>query len=434
MTQAQLITPESASEERSERRRARRAQALPGLVLFGVWLLCVASALSQTVSGNKGGAASEAVQGRNVETYATYTVVVVTAMAFYARLLIKKPLSTAGLMWALLPTLAVLLGQYMHGDSLFKASILLPGIVVVAVWAAGVTPQHLAIIGKLGALLALGSLALLQIDPARVTYTSLAGELTGKSLTGMALLDGPFSHPNTMGLFCVLSIPPSLLIRGWRTRVVAVGILATATVFTGSRTCMAAAAVIIVMWLISLVWKEKSFSRLATFLTLVLATIVVLLPIMTENPRAFTGRGKIWHYYLDVAGHARWTGHGTSWITENSKRLERALTLEGLHAHNTFVTNYVIGGLFLVAALALVIIKARRCAVQSADREVRRFGVICVVAQLAVAATETTTTPTLPTQLFAVTILPLLVLVLSAPENARSEDVDNSPATFQGAR
>ncbi|WP_285138393.1 hypothetical protein [Microbacterium sp. lyk4-40-TSB-66] len=426
------VLPRSATDARSAGARA----ATYGLLML-LWLACVSAPVAQTLTTSR----RVAVEG--VKTPVAQAVVDAWNLAFYlpaaiaVLVLIFRVVfvrnDIAPLLVLITPWLWIILDEYMRGARV-TPQIVLPIGVALMFWAIGTRVGDLKVYALLAAVLAGVSMALTQGAPALMYMPQSFDAASDKSLTGLPLLAGFFSHPNSNGLFLVLALPLTHLFSRWYLRWATAGVILTGIVWSSSRTALFGAAVWLVVMLLSLLLRV-SLRRVLVVLLVGLIAAVVVVPLATTDPQAYTARGAIWQFNLaQLNGTTQWLfGLGHTWYTDNYEMLRSALSTAAGHGHNVFVTYTVTGGLVLVALIVVVLLNAARIAGTLPTREsVAAMAFLCVLA--AASITESAWRTEAPDTLFASMIVPLFVIatqsrVVNGPFEALPGEAAGEPLT-----
>lgn len=320
------------------------------------------------------------------------------------------------LLVALTPWIWINLNEFMRGNVVPEQTILPMGV-ALTFWAIQPRVTDLKIYAVLGAILAAVSMALTSSAPTLMYMPQSFDEATEKSITGLPLLAGFFSHPNANGLFLALALPLTCLFSHWYLRWATAGVILTAIVWSASRTALFGAAVWVVVMLLTVVVR-RHLTRVLGVVLAALIVAVVLVPSTTTDPEAYTERGSIWQFNLAQLGGLHWLyGLGHSWYTDNYPMLKSALSSAAGHGHNVFVTYTVTGGLILVALIGLVVVFSARIASRLPDRErVGAFAFLCVL--VSVSITESAWRVEAPDTLFAAMLVPMFVIATQSPRVA----------------
>ncbi len=313
----------------------------------------------------------------------------------------------------LLPSLWIAFDEFSHARPVSE-KVLLPMGIAIAIWALQVRVGDLRLYALLATGLAAASMVLTAVAP-RLVYMPQSFDLaTDKALLDLPLLAGFFSHPNGNGLFLALALPLTHLFSRWYLRWSTAAVLIMAILWSASRTAVTGVIVWFVVVLLATLLR-RSWRAVTGMLLFGLCAAVVVIPLTTTDPTAFTLRGAIWQFTLSQLSGVRWLdGLGHSWFTDNYDVLKDALTTAAGHGHNVFVTYTVTGGLLLVATFGFVVYRSARIATRLPTREsVAALGFLCVLAGLSI--TESAWRVEAPDDLFAAMLVPLFVIATQSP-------------------
>lgn len=388
---------------------ARFAAYLTLLVLWGV---SISGPVAQTLTMDR----RKAVEG--VKFTITQAVVDAWWVAFlvpagitlfllvFRVMFVRRDLTP--LVVVLLPSLWIVLDEFSHGRPVSE-KVLLPIGIAITLWALQVRVADLRLYALLTAAMAVASLALTSIAP-RLVYMPESFDLaTDKALLNVPLLAGFFSHPNGNGLFLAFALPLTYLFSRWYLRWSTTAVLVAAILWSASRTALFGVAVWFVVVALAMLLR-RSLRAVIGVLLFGLCVAVMVVPLTTTDPAAYTLRGAIWQFTLSKLSGTHWLdGLGHSWFTENYDTLKDALTTAAGHGHNVFVTYTVTGGLILVATFAFVVYRCARIADGLPRREsIAALGFLCVLAGLSI--TETAWRVEAPDDLLAAMLIPLFVI------------------------
>ncbi|WP_314454838.1 hypothetical protein [uncultured Microbacterium sp.] len=397
-----------------------RAASLCLLLLF--WLACVAGPVAQTltmsrrvaVEGVRTTLAQAVVDALNV---AFYVPAVVAVLVLVFRVVFVRN-DVAPLLVLVIPWLWIILNEFMRGGRV-SPQMILPIGVALTFWAMQTRVGDLKLYALLAALLTGVSMTLTVVAPTLMYMPQSFDAASDKSLTGLPLLAGFFSHPNSNGLFLVLALPLAHLFSRWYLRWTITGVILCGIVWSSSRTALFGAVVWLVVMLLSLLLRASLRRVLIVLLVGLLATVAVI-PLTTTDPEAYTERGAIWQFNLEQLHGAQWVfGLGHTWYVDHYDLLKAALSTAASHGHNVFVHYVVTGGLILVLLIALVLLNAARIAAWLPRREhVASLAFLCVL--VAASITETAWRTDAPDTLFASMMVPLFVIATQSRVTATS--------------
>jgi O-antigen ligase len=242
-------------------------------------------------------------------------------------------------------------------------------------------------------------------------YTNFDADST-KALIANWQLAGPFVHSNSLGVYCALALALSPLIVSVRWRILNGSILLAAIVASASRTALVAVGILALWWIICRFRILISVRFAGTVLVGCSAATVLVLPLLSWNRIAFTGRGQIWTASLSEWEESRWVGLGIDWfrVTETPGPYFSRWALMGT-GHNLVVDTLVRSGLVGVCLLALVLLAAIR---STRRLDILRHQVACfgyLIAFLVISCTEATWVLLPNIQLFPVAGLVFAVVI-----------------------
>src|SRR6187551_3743626 len=176
-----------------------------------------------------------------------------------------------------------------------------------------------------------------------------------KALVSNWQLAGPFTHSNLLGIYCVLSLSLIPIIVSVRWRILNASVLCAAIIASASRTALLAAGVLALWWIICWLRSVISVRAAGTALTGLFAATVLVLPLLSWDPVAFTRRGHIWATSLSAWKESRLVGLGIEWFetTATSVRYfgDWGHTDTVQHGHNLVVDTLVRSGLVGICLL-----------------------------------------------------------------------------------
>lgn len=175
------------------------------------------------------------------------------------------------------------------------------------------------------------------------------------------ILAGIYSHSNALGIVLALGLPfVATQTRGvWRlSSMVAVG---GAIAWSASRVSMAVAIGTFVLSLIVIYARRSVSRRVVTFAIGLALTIMIALPLSTDDPELMTNRGLIWMTSREYGWGSPLFGHNSSAYTSINP-LTLSLNYLSSTGHNTFMTLWVVGGLFVLAVAGIMLIVSLRFA------------------------------------------------------------------------
>lgn len=392
--------------------RSPGARAASYGLLLVFWLACVSGPVAQTLTTSR----RVAVEG--VKTTLAQAVVDATNVAFYLPAVVAVLVvvfrfafvrnDVAPVLVLITPWLWILLNEFARGGRI-SAPMILPIGVAVTFWAFQTRVADLKLYALLAAALAAVSMAMTVTAPTLMYMPESFDAASDKSLTGLPLLAGFFSHPNSNGLFLLLALPLTHLFSRWYLRWTTAGVILAAIVWSSSRTALFGAVVWLVVMLLKLLLRA-SLRRILGVLLIGLIAAIVVIPLTTTDPEAYTNRGAIWQFVLSQMHGTEWiVGLGHTWFPDHYDLLSSALSTAAGHGHNVFANYVVTGGLILVLLIAVVLLNAARIAAHLPHREhVAAMAFLCVLA--AASILETAWRTDVPDTLFASMMVPLFVI------------------------
>ncbi|MFN3948900.1 O-antigen ligase family protein [Microbacterium sp.] len=414
--------------------RTPGARAVSYGVLLLLWVVSIGGSIAQTLTMTR----KQAAEG--LQTVYTQAVIDAGHIAFLVPAVIAVLVivfrvvhvrnDIAPLLLAITPSAWIAFSEFARGNAVTE-QVLLPIGVAVTLWAVQTRVGDLRLYALAAAILATVSMALTTSAPALMYMPQSFDEATDKTVTGLPLLAGFFSHPNGAGLFFALALPLTSLFQRWYLRGACAAVLLTAILWTSSRTALFGAGVWLAVMLLR-PFVRRTLHRVLLVALVGLTVAVVALPLTTTDAEAFTERGAIWQFLLGRLNGQEWLfGLGHAWFSDNYPMLKSALSSAASHGHNVFVTYAVTGGLVLVALLGLVVAHTARIASRlPIERErVAAMAFLCVL--VAVSITETAWRLEAPDTLFAAMAVPLFVIATQSRPMAseRRGSPDRPPVT-----
>jgi O-antigen ligase len=287
----------------------------------------------------------------------------------------------------------------------------LAAAVVLAVWNIGAHVNALKWVAISGSLIGASSIIGALIAPESMLYTK------GSRITLIFdwQLAGPFAHSNLLGVYCVLALALAPLIVSVRWRIFHGLILCTTIVASASRICVVVAGVLVLWWIFCRFRSVISVRRAGTAIICFCAAGVLVLPFLSWNRDAFSGRGAIWVGSLGAWKESPLTGLGVNWFRSSAANATFKVNQGNWsppHGHNLAVDTLVKSGLLGLCILALVLwtaIRATRAIDVSSD-QIACFGYL--IAFMAISMTEALWIP--PTlQMFPVVGLVFAVVIFA---------------------
>lgn len=235
-------------------------------------------------------------------------------------------------------------------------------LVVLSLWTLRPEIGRIEVLGYLMGLTAAVSILLAVLQPSHAIFQTAAGEVIAedKQILPWGLLVGIFTQGNNLGQFLALGLPAVFLIRNRRHRFVLVGLTLLAIVWSGSRSSMLAVAVGAVAYLAVVLTPKATRFYTSMACVIVPFVAVVVIPLVTTDPLAFTNRGLVWLYSLRAWNMHQWIGNGAAFYTIIGATPDR-LAGSVFHGHNQFVQFMVTGGLiFGLLVVPQIVVAATR--------------------------------------------------------------------------
>ncbi|MFJ4039434.1 O-antigen ligase family protein [Microbacterium sp. NPDC090007] len=365
-------------------------------------------------------------------TAVTNAVIPLVAIVALLSAMLWSRIDAVALSVVALPSIVIVADEFVHDRPLGPA-LLVPALAGVLVITQRVKFGDLVVVGRIGAIVAAASVIGMVLDPERVLMSAGLAHAE-KSITGAPLLAGIFSHSNTFGLFLTASLPLVFLEKGFVVRWALVVPIAWALVLSSSRTALFGACVVLVAILLGRMLPRIAFRVVLPAGLIVAAGFVARIPFGETDPAAYTYRGEIWMYNIDLLqGNALW-GRGVYFYADHYAELSRALSTAASHAHNTLLTLLVTGGAVTVAAVLVVLVFSWRGADRLGDRRQLFVAGAFLLGMLVLCATETTLRLTGWGPLSACFVVPLFVLVGEATAVRATSLVDPGGDAFTAAR
>lgn len=256
--------------------------------------------------------------------------------------------------WLVITTIALL------DDQSLTPAVLIYPLIVISFWRIAPPLSLGSMLGGLVIVVAAGSL-ILGVFSTVATVTN--AEFISKSFVSTtSVLAGPFTHPNQLGSFLALGLPSVLLLRNPYWRVAGVVCIATAVLWSASRTSLMTVVVVLAIYTISRRHHFGAHSRRAIAVgttSLALMTMIAL-PLLIGSSSAFNERGQVW-----IASLSRWEenplyGSGPLAYLEPGA-YAAYLGPYAYHGHNMFVNVLAISGIAgIISLVPLAVLLLRR--------------------------------------------------------------------------
>jgi O-antigen ligase len=297
-------------------------------------------------------------------------------------------------------------------------SVALAAAVILAVWNVGASVDELKWVSISGSLVAAYSIVGGLIAPEHMMY----GLNSKKALIGNIQLAGPFGHSNTLGIYCLLALALVPFIVSVRWRIFHGLILCTAIVESASRTALVAAGILALWWILCRFRSVISVRAAGLALVGSCAVTVLVLPLLSWDSAAFTGRANVWAESLSAWQESRLFGVGINWFATAVQTSASVATWGYLRSgHNLLINTLVTSGLVGVCLVVLLLLAAIRStlALEVTSHQIACFGYL--IAFLVLSTTEAIWILLPNTELFPVVGLVFAVLLVArhgAPETA----------------
>jgi O-antigen ligase len=182
-----------------------------------------------------------------------------------------------------------------------------------------------------------------------------------KAIIGTLILAGPYAHSNQIGTALALALPLIYASYSGLRRNVYMALALVAVLWSASRASIISLLVFVTILLIFVIVRSLKAQMRFLQVAIALAVIVsVALPLVTDDPLAFTRRGLIWQESLRYWSLSPLTGWGPN-ILNDKNALTWAIGAYPHTSHNIWVTFATMGGvLALVAVAALFLLIVRR--------------------------------------------------------------------------
>lgn len=227
-------------------------------------------------------------------------------------------------------------------------------LVILTVWMIRPRVGTLRHLGYISIAVAVASLLIGVLYPASGIFRSTNGDFISedKQILPMGILIGIFTQGNNLAQFLVLGGPALVFAKHRLTKVVGWALISFTMVWSASRSGLIALVALTMIALVIGVAVHRA--RMLTSITamVVVVAAVVVLPLVTDDPTAFTNRGYIWTQSLRLSAGHRTFGMGSNWYSALAKT-SGGLGPTVFHAHNEFLQLLVTGGVLLVLAVAV---------------------------------------------------------------------------------
>lgn len=347
----------SAQDIDENRNRKRRRLQVIALVLLTFGLGSAELITDLLVGGRLPATATST--GNVAATSAGHLAGQVAAIAFYLGCLVifvsnlstaqRFPQLTALLLFLVFFAVVTTADFVASGGTGLRFSYYAVAILVVVAWSVQPHFEDLALVGGVGLLAAIASLALIPAGTGWMPDSYFT--LNEKAIIGTRTLGGIYPQGNILGMVLSSTMPLMLLFRRRLLGFAAYGIAFWTLLLSASRTSGAGLAVSTAVVLVALLARREGVVKIIIVLgALFIAAVMVVLPIITTDPDAFTTRGQIWIYSIEHwdSLSALFFGSGLA-IYGIGGDIALALGAPSYHGHNEFVTLMTETG--IVAAL-----------------------------------------------------------------------------------
>lgn len=173
-----------------------------------------------------------------------------------------------------------------------------------------------------------------------------------KVMFGDSILAGPYAHSNQIGTSFVLAVPLIYAsYTGWR-RIIYLALVVATLIWSTSRiSLISGVAFIVALVVINVVRSTAVRKRLLQMAIALALFVAVELPIITDDPQAYSNRGNIWQQSLHYWSLSPLTGWGPDIFSEPNF-LTRAIGAYPNSAHNIWLTFGTMGGVLGLIAIA----------------------------------------------------------------------------------
>lgn len=239
------------------------------------------------------------------------------------------------------------------------------GLVVAALGALALELSDLALIAYLSAATAAYCLAFMIAAPEQALFADQHGRIvtSSKSILRSGQLAGVFGHSNTLGIYAAMALPFCLLCRSRKAAYVSAGFLVAALIASSSRSALFATGVLMLLAAILTICRPKLQTLVLQTYSCAMLVIVLALPLLVNDPSAFTSRGAIWIYSLRAWERAPLFGSGSDWY-EYAGLYVRGLGSQASSGHNLWITWLATGGVSLalvgLVSISSILAAARR--------------------------------------------------------------------------
>jgi O-antigen ligase len=320
----------------------------------------------------------------------------------------------------------------LYADTSPRLGSLLYPLVVIAVWVLRPRLDRLSLLGYLVGLTAVLSLAIAAFRPDKGLFTAVSGRLIApdKQIVPLGVLVGPFTDGNNLAQFLVIGLATIGLVPRRGRRLLLGACTAFAIVFTSSRSSLAAMVAALLVGLVMAALPRVGRAVVGSVAVAIAITVMASLPLLTHDDAAFTNRGAVWRVGLREWSTDPFFGLGSRYYVTIGQ-FANALGGTAFHGHNQLVQTLVTGGLVYLALTAAMMATLVAAAVRWA-RWGRSVPVALLVAFFLSCTLEVSFGVVDRGFLFAVTVVPMAVLVFAPP--AQTQPAQTQPPQTQPAQ
>ncbi len=418
---SEFAYPPPLATRRAHRSRARSSQEVGvTLLLTLVWGSAVVPRVIQSFTAPKfrrtagidyGGYTAVAVLSHDMLRAA---IVVVCAMLVIDSVRTRRRIPILPLLLFLAPWVFIAVRDlYAHTTPSIDGLMYLG--VAVALWAARPSIMCLRTLAHLTALAAAISMLMALISPASALFRSTQGQLIAadKQIVSSGMLAGFLTQPNNLGQFIALGIPTIALVSRRSLRFTYLVLCVFAVVWSASRSSLYAIALVgAVALALSCATRPRSRRRVGAVAIVVSFGAVCLLPFITSDPTAYSGRGIIWDISLSAWRTNAWFGLGANWYGDIATTTSSIMG-SAFHGHNQLVHVLATGGAWFALAIGSMLTMVATQALRHAARGTG-FGVLYLVSLAGTCLLEVSLVFVDNSSMFPVVVLPLAVISFAA--------------------
>ena len=317
---------------------------------------------------------------------------------------------------------AVIILLTVHAGGQARYSMLLYAFTGLALWLIAPPIRVLTTLGWLTISTAALALVMGQWTPFGLVRSDAFGD---KVFIGNALLAGPYSNSNVLGMVLALGLPAVFLVKSHISRSAGIGLILWALVWSASRTSIAAALVVVTLWLLCRLLPRRAGRLVAGMVIAAGVAVVMWLPFHATSITEYNYRGQIWLASRATWQQHRWIGAGPDYyraVAQSSNDFGRV----AFHGHNLAMHLLTVGGILLAATVGVTLAAVSRRALRLARNGVF-FPALFVVAFVYVSALELPTDFRDPSPPGWVVWLSLALCLVSR-ESAEGQSIDGGGA------